>query len=165
MILWTSRSSHTYILLILTFYSYLYFAHTKNRLFGIRSTSDSQNFGVFERVQKEQLQTEILKIPPRNNSTDQKEKSTDHNLLGTDQFKKKLTTNCSNFFLSISSWQHKTRVHNEPSFFFYFLANPREISRFRNIKNGLVPPCFEGWTSPFPHLTTCLTTCGDFSLV
>ena len=26
--------------------------------------------------------------------------------------------------------QTKTRVHNEPSFFFYFLANPREISRF-----------------------------------
>ena len=26
--------------------------------------------------------------------------------------------------------QTKTRVHNEPSFFFYFLANPRKISRF-----------------------------------
>ena len=40
--------------------------------------------------------------------------------------------------------QTKTRVHNEPSFFFYFLSNPREISRFRNLKNGLVLPCFEG---------------------
>ena len=40
--------------------------------------------------------------------------------------------------------QTKMRVHNEPSFFFYFLANPREISRFRNIINGLVLPCFEG---------------------
>ena len=40
--------------------------------------------------------------------------------------------------------QTKTRVHNEPSIFFYFLANPREISRFRNIINGLVLPCFEG---------------------
>ena len=45
--------------------------------------------------------------------------------------------------------QTKTRVHNEPSFFFCFLANPREISRFRNITNGLVIPCSEGWTSPF----------------
>ena len=32
----------------------------------------------------------------------------------------------------------------EPPIFFYFLANTREISRFRNIKNGLVLPCFEG---------------------
>ena len=32
----------------------------------------------------------------------------------------------------------------EPPIFFYFLVNPREISRFRNIKNGLVRPCFEG---------------------
>ena len=40
--------------------------------------------------------------------------------------------------------QTKTRVHNEPSFFFYFLANPREISRFRDKHNGLVLPCFEG---------------------
>ena len=40
--------------------------------------------------------------------------------------------------------QTKMRVHNEPSFFFYFLANPREISRFRNKQDGLVLPCFEG---------------------
>ena len=40
--------------------------------------------------------------------------------------------------------QTKTRVHNEPSFFFYSLANPREISRFRNNNNRLVLPCFEG---------------------
>ena len=40
--------------------------------------------------------------------------------------------------------QTKTRVHNEPSFFFYFLANPREISRFRNKHNELVLPCFRG---------------------
>ena len=40
--------------------------------------------------------------------------------------------------------QTKTRVHNEPSFFFYFLAKSLEISRFRTIINGLVLPCFEG---------------------
>ena len=40
--------------------------------------------------------------------------------------------------------QTKTRVHNEPSFFFCFLANPREISHFRDKYNGLVRPCFEG---------------------
>ena len=40
--------------------------------------------------------------------------------------------------------QTKTRVHNEPSFFFYFLAKSLEISRFRDIYNGLVLPCFEG---------------------
>ena len=40
--------------------------------------------------------------------------------------------------------QTKTRVHNEPSFFFYFLAKSLEISRFRNIINGLVLPYFEG---------------------
>ena len=32
----------------------------------------------------------------------------------------------------------------EPPIFFYFLANPREISRFRTIINGLVLPRFEG---------------------
>ena len=32
----------------------------------------------------------------------------------------------------------------EPPIFFYFLANSREISRFRNKQNGLVLPCFEG---------------------
>ena len=32
----------------------------------------------------------------------------------------------------------------EPPIFFYFLANSREISRFRNITNGLVIPCSEG---------------------
>ena len=45
--------------------------------------------------------------------------------------------------------QTKTRVHNEPSFFFYFLAKSLEISRFRDKHNGLVLPCFRGWTSPF----------------
>ena len=32
----------------------------------------------------------------------------------------------------------------EPPIFFYFLVNPPEISRFRDIQNGLVLPCFEG---------------------
>ena len=32
----------------------------------------------------------------------------------------------------------------EPPIFFYFLANPREISHFRNKHNGLVLPYFEG---------------------
>ena len=36
--------------------------------------------------------------------------------------------------------QTKTRVHNKPSFFFYFIAKSLEISRFRNIINGLVLP-------------------------
>ena len=40
--------------------------------------------------------------------------------------------------------QTKTRVHNEPSFFFYFLAKSLEISRFRDKHNGLILPCFEG---------------------
>lgn len=40
--------------------------------------------------------------------------------------------------------QTSSEVYNEPPNFFYFLANPCEISRFRNIKNGLVLPCFEG---------------------
>ena len=37
----------------------------------------------------------------------------------------------------------------EPPIFFYFLAKPLEISRFRNIKNGIVLPCFRGRTIPF----------------
>jgi hypothetical protein len=32
----------------------------------------------------------------------------------------------------------------EPPIFFYFLTNPRKISRFRDIHNGLVLPCFRG---------------------
>ncbi len=32
----------------------------------------------------------------------------------------------------------------EPQIFFCFLANPREISHFRNKYNRLVLPCFEG---------------------
>ena len=32
----------------------------------------------------------------------------------------------------------------EPPIFFYFLANSREISCFRNKYNRLVLPCFEG---------------------
>ena len=40
--------------------------------------------------------------------------------------------------------QTKTRVHNEPSFFFYFLSISLEISRFHDNHNGLVLPCFEG---------------------
>ena len=41
---------------------------------------------------------------------------------------------------------HQTKIGGsiEPPIFFYFLANPREISRFRNKHNGLVLPCFEG---------------------
>ena len=40
--------------------------------------------------------------------------------------------------------QTKIGGSNEPPIFFYFLANSREISRFRNIINGLVLPHFEG---------------------
>ena len=40
--------------------------------------------------------------------------------------------------------QTKTRVHNEPSFFFYFLANPREISRFRDNDYRHILPCLMG---------------------
>ena len=40
--------------------------------------------------------------------------------------------------------QTSSEVHNEPPIFFYFLANPREISRFRDNHNGLVLPYFEG---------------------
>ena len=39
--------------------------------------------------------------------------------------------------------QTKTRVHNEPSFFFCFLAKSLKISRFRNKNDGLVLPRFE----------------------
>jgi len=39
--------------------------------------------------------------------------------------------------------QTKIGGSTEPPIFFYFLANPREISRFRDIYNGLVLPCFE----------------------
>ena len=41
---------------------------------------------------------------------------------------------------------HQTKIGGsiEPPIFFCFLANPREISRFRNKHNGLVLPCFEG---------------------
>ena len=46
---------------------------------------------------------------------------------------------------------HQTKIGGsiEPPIFFYFLAKSLEISRFRNIINGLVLPYFEGWTSPF----------------
>ena len=40
--------------------------------------------------------------------------------------------------------QTKIGGSTEPPIFFYFLANSLEISRFRDIKNGLVLPCFEG---------------------
>ena len=40
--------------------------------------------------------------------------------------------------------QTKIGGSTEPPIFFYFLANPREISRFRNKYNRLVLPCFEG---------------------
>ena len=40
--------------------------------------------------------------------------------------------------------QTKIGGSTEPPIFFYFLANPREISCFRDIINGLVLPCFEG---------------------
>ena len=40
--------------------------------------------------------------------------------------------------------QTKTRVHNEPSFFFYFLAKSLEISRFRNNKYRHILPCLSG---------------------
>ena len=41
---------------------------------------------------------------------------------------------------------HQTKIGGsiEPPIFFYFLANPREISRFCNNHNGLVLPFFEG---------------------
>ena len=40
--------------------------------------------------------------------------------------------------------QTKIGGSTEPPIFFYFLANPREISCFRDNHNGLVLPCFEG---------------------
>ena len=40
--------------------------------------------------------------------------------------------------------QTSSEVHNEPPNFFYFLAKPRETSRFRDIHNGLVLPFFKG---------------------
>ena len=40
--------------------------------------------------------------------------------------------------------QTKIGGSTEPPIFFCFLANPREISRFHNIINGLVLPRFEG---------------------
>jgi hypothetical protein len=49
------------------------------------------------------IQPQILIFPHETKSTDQKQKITDHNPIGTDQFAKKLTTNCSKFFISISS--------------------------------------------------------------
>ena len=40
--------------------------------------------------------------------------------------------------------QTKTRVHNEPSFFFYFLANSLEISRFCDIDYRNILPFLSG---------------------
>ena len=40
--------------------------------------------------------------------------------------------------------QTKTRVHNEPSFFFYFLSKSLEISRFRDIDYRHILPCLSG---------------------
>ena len=40
--------------------------------------------------------------------------------------------------------QTKTRVHNEPSFFFYFLAKSLEISRFRDNDYRHILPCLPG---------------------
>ena len=40
--------------------------------------------------------------------------------------------------------QTKIGGSTEPPIFFYFLAKSLEISRFRDIHNGLVLPCFEG---------------------
>ena len=40
--------------------------------------------------------------------------------------------------------QTSSEVHNEPPIFFGFLANSREISRFRDKYDGSVLPCFEG---------------------
>ena len=40
--------------------------------------------------------------------------------------------------------QTSSEVHNEPPNFFYFLVNPRQISRFRKIISGLALPCFRG---------------------
>ena len=40
--------------------------------------------------------------------------------------------------------QTSSEVHNEPSFFFYFIAKSLEISRFRDKYNGLVLPYFQG---------------------
>ena len=46
---------------------------------------------------------------------------------------------------------HQTKIGGStgPPIFFCFLVNPREISRFCDIHNGLVLPFFRGWTSPF----------------
>ena len=45
--------------------------------------------------------------------------------------------------------QTKIGGSTEPPIFFYFLANSCEISRFHDMTNGLVLPCFKGLTSPF----------------
>ena len=41
---------------------------------------------------------------------------------------------------------HQTKIGGsiEPPIFFYFLAKSLEISRFRDIYNGLVLPSFQG---------------------
>ena len=41
------------------------------------------------------------------------------------------------FFISVMNNPTKLGGSTEPPIFFYFLANPREISRFRDIHNGL----------------------------
>ena len=40
--------------------------------------------------------------------------------------------------------QTSSGVHNEPPNFFYFLANPREISRFHDIDYRHILPCLPG---------------------
>ena len=49
--------------------------------------------------------------------------------------------------------QTKTRVHNEPSFFFYFLAKSLEISRFRDNDYRHILPFLSG--------RMCLFFCND----
>ena len=51
---------------------------------------------------------------------------------------------CSRLFNIGCIIEIKIGGSTEPPIFFYFLANTREISRFRNKHNGLVLPCFEG---------------------
>ena len=62
---------------------------------------------------------------------------------------------------------HQTKIggSNEPPIFFYFLANPREISRFVINIMGLFFPALMVEQAHFSPLTTCLTTCGDFCTI
>lgn len=75
--------------LTLTFCSYLHFAHTKIGALGILSLASSRKSFALERVQKEQLQIEILMNSPRtphfSRDTPQEENRTPHSTCDTPQ--------------------------------------------------------------------------------